>query len=49
VQLLLDHFRATLKYSRMEIDRLEGAVAVSKAVAALAVTAFVVQSCLTRL
>ena len=25
VQLLLDHFRATLKYSRVEIDRLKGA------------------------
>ena len=24
VQLLLDHFRGTLKYSRMEIDRLKG-------------------------
>jgi hypothetical protein len=24
VQLLLDHFRATLKYSRLEINRLKG-------------------------
>ena len=31
VQLLLDHFRATLKYSRLEIDRLKGAPGQSSA------------------